>query len=89
MKIWDQFKSKSITKQIFLMVSVIFIVFFIVYNSLMIYTKHDRYIEVPNLSGLNLDEAIEIASQNKLNVCICGSLYLAGEFLKKNQTIPN
>ena len=34
-------------------------------------------------------EAIEIASQNKLNVCICGSLYLAGEFLKKNQTIPN
>ena len=37
----------------------------------------------------NLYEAIEIASQNKLNVCICGSLYLAGEFLKNNQTIPN
>ena len=37
----------------------------------------------------NLYEAIEIASQNKLNVCICGSLYLAGEFLKKNHTIPN
>ena len=37
----------------------------------------------------NLCEAIEIASQNKLNVCICGSLYLAGEFLKNNQTIPN
>ena len=25
----------------------------------------------------------------KLNICICGSLYLAGEFLKNNQTIPN
>ena len=37
----------------------------------------------------NLYEAIEVASQNKLNVCICGSLYLAGEFLKNNQTIPN
>ena len=37
----------------------------------------------------NLYEAIEIASQNKLNVCVCGSLYLAGEFLKNNQTIPN
>ena len=37
----------------------------------------------------NLYEAIEIASQNKLNVCICGSLYLAGEFLKNNQTIPS
>ena len=35
----------------------------------------------------NLYEAIEIASQNKLNVCVCGSLYLAGEFLKNNQTI--
>ena len=43
MKIWDQFKSKSLTKQIFLMVSVVFIVFFLVYNSLMIYTKHNRY----------------------------------------------
>ena len=48
MKIWDQFKSKSLTKQIFLMVSIVFIVFFLVYNSLMIYTKHNRYIEVPD-----------------------------------------
>ena len=60
MKIWDQFKSKSLTKQIFLMVSVVFIVLFLVYNSLMIYTKHNRYIEVPNLSGLNLDDAIDV-----------------------------
>ena len=37
----------------------------------------------------NLYEAFEVASQNKLNVCICGSLYLAGEFLKNNQTIPH
>ena len=66
MKIWDQFKSKSIIKQIFLMASVVFIVFFIVYYSLMIYTKHDRYIEVPNLSGLNLDEAIDILKKNRL-----------------------
>ena len=66
MKIWDQFKSKSLTKQIFLMISVVFIVFFLVYNSLMIYTKQNRYIEVPNLSGLNLDEAIDILKKNKL-----------------------
>ena len=44
---------------------------------------------IPVDKSKNLYEAIEIASQNKLNVCICGSLYLAGEFLKKNQTIPN
>ena len=66
MKIWDQFKSKSLTKQIFLMVSVVFIVFFLVYNSLMIYTKHNRYIEVPNLSGLNLDDAIDVLRKNRL-----------------------
>ena len=36
----------------------------------------------------SLYQAIEIASKNKLNICICGSLYLAGEFLKINQTIP-
>ena len=37
----------------------------------------------------SLYDAIEIASKNKLNICICGSLYLAGEFLKINQTTPS
>ena len=37
----------------------------------------------------SLYDAIEIASKNKLNTCICGSLYLAGEFLKINQTTPS
>ena len=66
MKILDHFKSKSIAKQIFLMLVIIFIVFFLVYNSLKIYTKHNRYIEVPNLAGKNLDEAIIILDDNKL-----------------------
>jgi len=66
MKIWNHFNSKSYIKQIFLMLSVIFIVFFVAYNSLMIYTKHNKYIEVPSLSGLNLDEAINILKDNKL-----------------------
>ena len=102
MKIWDQFKSKSITKQIFLMASVVFIVFFIVYYSLMIYTKHDRYIEVPNLSGLNLDEAIDILKKNRLkyevldsskffvdipNYSIISQIPLKKELVKKNRKI--
>ena len=37
-----------------------------VYNSLKIYTKHNRYTEVPNLAGKNLDEAISILDDNKL-----------------------
>ena len=44
---------------------------------------------IPVDKSKNIYEAIEIASQNKLNVCICGSLYLAGEFLNNNQTIPD
>ena len=66
MKILDHFKSNSLAKQIFLMLVIIFIVFFLVYNSLKIYTKHNRYIEVPYLAGKNLDEAISILDNNKL-----------------------
>ena len=102
MKIWDQFKSKSLTKQIFLMVSVVFIVFFLVYNSLMIYTKHNRYIEVPNLSGLNLDNAIDVLKKNRLkyevldsskffveipNYSIISQIPLEKELVKKNRKI--
>ena len=102
MKIWDQFKSKSITKQIFLMVSVVFIVFFLVYNSLMIYTKHNRYIEVPNLSGLNLDDAIDVLKKNRLkyevldsskffveipNYSIISQIPIEKELVKKNRKI--
>ena len=102
MKIWDQFKSKSLTKQIFLMVSIVFIVFFLVYNSLMIYTKHNRYIEVPNLSGLNLDDAIDVLKKNRLkyevldsskffveipNYSIISQIPLEKELVKKNRKI--
>jgi len=102
MKIWDLFKSKSLTKQIFLMVSVVFIVFFLVYNSLMIYTKHNRYIEVPNLSGLNLDDAINVLKKNRLkyevldsskffveipNYSIISQIPLEKELVKKNRKI--
>ena len=66
MKILDHFKSNSLAKQIFLMLVIIFIVFFLVYNFLKIYTKHNKYIEVPYLAGKNLDEAISILNNNKL-----------------------
>ena len=102
MKIWDQFNSKSLTKQIFLMVSVVFIVFFLAYNSLMIYTKHNRYIEVPNLSGLNLDDAIDVLKKNRLkyevldsskffaeipNYSVISQIPLDKELVKKNRKI--
>ena len=66
MKILDHFKSNSLTKQVFLMLVIVLLIFFILYNSLKIYTKHDRYSEVPNLAGKNLDVAISILDDNKL-----------------------
>ena len=58
MKILDHFKSKSLIKQISLMLIMTFIVFTLVYNSLKIYTRHNSYIEVPDLSGMKLDQAL-------------------------------
>ena len=66
MKILDHFKSKSLFKHTILLLMIVFIVFFIVYNSLKIYTKHNSYIEVPDLSGMNLDEALSTLEDNRL-----------------------
>ena len=67
------------------MLSVVFIIFFIAYNSLMIYTKHNRYIEVPSLLGLNLDEAIITLERNNLRYEVLDSsntycIYVYGDF---------
>ena len=48
------------------MLIIIFIVFILVYNSLKIYTIHNSYIEVPDLSGMKLDEALIVLDENKL-----------------------
>ena len=37
----------------------------------------------------NIVGAINMAQKSNLNICICGSLYLAGSFLSINETIPN
>ena len=37
----------------------------------------------------NLVEAFKISKTKKLNICVCGSLYLAGEFLRLNETTPS
>jgi beta-lactam-binding protein with PASTA domain len=66
MKILGHFKSKSLIKHVILMLLTIFIVFFLVYNSLKIYTKHNTYIKVPDLSGMKLDRAISVLDDNKL-----------------------
>ena len=36
----------------------------------------------------SIEDAFYMINQTDLSVCICGSLYLAGEILKLNNTIP-
>ena len=102
MKILDHFKSKSLVKHIFLMLTILLIIFFMGYQSLKIYTKHNRYIEVPNLTGMNLDEAINLLDDNRLkfevldsskffvdipNYSIISQIPKELEFVKKNRKI--
>ena len=37
----------------------------------------------------NLTEAFNKSKTRNLNICICGSLYLAGDFLRLNETLPS
>ncbi|MAC61801.1 MAG: bifunctional folylpolyglutamate synthase/dihydrofolate synthase [SAR116 cluster bacterium] len=37
----------------------------------------------------DLVEAFKISKTKNLNICVCGSLYLAGEFLRLNKTTPS
>ncbi|MDA9276722.1 PASTA domain-containing protein [Flavobacteriaceae bacterium] len=69
------------------MLSTIFIVFFLVYNSLKIYTKHNTYIEVPDLSGMKLDRAISVLDDNKLKYEVLDSSKFFIEIVKKNRKI--
>ena len=50
-------KSNSIIKHLFASIIMILIIFYIVFISVKIYTKHNRYIEVPDLTGITLDNA--------------------------------
>ncbi|MEK9756439.1 MAG: PASTA domain-containing protein [Bacteroidota bacterium] len=102
MKIRSLLKSNSIITQIILISCFVFLAFNLVYNSLMIYTRHNNYIEVPNLSGMNLDEAIKSLKSNKLryevldsskfftnipNYSIISQIPKENELVKKNRKI--
>lgn len=102
MKILNHFKSNSLLKHLLLMLMISFLVFFLVYNYLKLYTKHNSYVKVPNLSGKNLDEAISILNNNKLkyevldsskffidipSYSIISQIPEESEFVKKNRKI--
>ena len=95
-------KSDSIVKHLFASGITVFIIFYFVFISVKIYTKHNRYIEVPSLSGLNIEDANKILKKKKLKFEVLdSSKYFsetpvnfilsqipdAGEFVKKNRKI--
>jgi len=95
-------KSDSIVKHLFASGIIVFIIFYFVFISVKIYTKHNRYIEVPSLSGLNIEDANKILKKKKLKFEVLdSSKYFsetpvnfilsqipdAGEFVKKNRKI--
>ena len=95
-------KSNSIIKHLFASIIMILIIFYIVFTSVKIYTKHNRYIEVPDLTGITLDNVSKILKKKKLkSEVLDSSKYFsdipvssilsqipdAGEFVKKNRKI--
>ena len=95
-------RSDSIVKHLFASSITVFIIFYFVFISVKIYTKHNRYIEVPSLSGLNIEDANKILKKKKLkSEVLDSSKYFsetpvnsilsqipdAGEFVKKNRKI--
>ena len=95
-------KSDSIVKHLFASSITVFIIFYFVFISVKIYTKHNRYIEVPSLSGLNIEDANKILKKKKLKFevldsskyfsetpvnSILSQIPDAGEFVKKNRKI--
>ena len=95
-------KSNSIIKHFFASIIMILIIFYIVFTSVKIYTKHNRYIEVPDLTGITLDNVSKILKKKKLKSevldsskyfsdipvsSILSQILGAGEFVKKNRKI--
>ena len=95
-------KSNSIVKHLFASGILVFIIFYLVFTSVKLYTKHNRYIEVPNLRGLTLDDANKALKKKKLkSEVLDSSKYFSGrpvnsilshipgsgEFVKKNRKI--
>ncbi|MBC8307371.1 MAG: PASTA domain-containing protein [Pelagibacterales bacterium] len=95
-------KSDSLVKHLFASSIMVFMIFYLVFISVKLYTKHNRYIEVPNLSGLSIDDANKLLKKKKLkSEVLDSSKYFseipvnsilsqipdAGEFVKKKRKI--
>ena len=95
-------KSNSIIKHFFASSIIVFIIFYFAFISIKISTKHNRYSEVPILSGLNIEDANKILKKKKLKFevldsskyfsetpvnSILSQIPDAGEFVKKNRKI--
>ncbi len=67
--------SKTFLRHLLLAVAITIIILLVTLVWLKIYTHHGQAISVPNLTGLNYDEAGDVLSSRRLNIEILDSIY--------------
>ncbi len=75
MSILTIFKTKIIWKHISIQIAIIIIILLIIYFWLSIYTYHGESIEVPNFSGLTIEQAQQTAEAYDLKIVLFDSVH--------------
>ncbi len=74
-KLWSYLRSKDFYNQIKLMLAIFFGVIFLSTILLHFYTRHNKYIEVPNFYKLTFRQALELAEDKKLRIEVIDSIF--------------
>lgn len=75
MKFWNFIKSKQFVINFGLMLAITFAILFVVYQSLNVYTRHGTSIDVPDLTGLSIEELEDVADKHDFEFIIIDSIY--------------
>lgn len=75
MKFWKFIKSKQFWINFGMMLGITFILLFIVYQSLNIYTRHGTSIDVPDFTGLSVEELEDVSNKHDFEFIIVDSIY--------------
>lgn len=73
---WRKAWNNYVVRNVVLALSVLVIALFLVNILLNVFTRHNRYIAVPEFLNLTLDEATRLSRQDKLRIEINDSLYV-------------
>lgn len=77
-KIWQKPFKTSFTKNILLIILILAVGYFAVTLYLHIVTRHDKVLQVPDMTGLTLTEAQAVAAEHELRLEVTDSVYIRG-----------